>query len=192
VVDPHVRQQVDAEVQRLRGAHATMRLTPTGQVADVKVDVPNAPRAQQERVARVASSFDEMFVQFPEADIGVGGTWQIETHSTIAGVKWTKKATYTLRELTDDQATVDVSIAMRAASQALRVEPNATTTLESGEGSTTGQAFVPRHGLVTPGSSQTTTETSFLIVNRHLRISSTVRSEALSAIKRMDRPRERN
>jgi hypothetical protein len=132
-----------------------------------------------------------MFVQFPEADIGVGGTWQIVSRSTIAGVKWTKKATYTLRELTDDQATVDVSIAMRAASQALRVEPNATTTLESGEGSTTGQAFVPRHGLVTPRSSQTTTEASFLIVNRHLRISSTVRSEALSAIKRMDRPRER-
>jgi hypothetical protein len=185
VVDPRVRQQVDAELQRLRGAHASFRLLPTGELADVKLDIRNTP---QERVSRLASSFDEMFVRFPQADIGIGGTWQIETHATISGVKWTKKATYTLRELTDGQATVDVSIAMRAASQALRVEPNATTTLESGEGSTSGQAFVPRHGLVTSGSSQTTTEASFLIVRRHLRISSTVRTETLSAVKRIDAP----
>jgi hypothetical protein len=186
VVDPRLRQRVDEELHRLRGVQAAFRLLPTGELADVKVDAPNASQEIRERVSSLASSLDEMFVRFPEADIGIGATWQIETHSTISGVKWTKKATYQLRELTDGQATVDVSVAMRAASQALRVEPNRTTTLESGEGTTSGQAFVPRHGLVTSGSSQTTTEASLLIVDRHLRISSTVRTEMLSAVKRLD------
>lgn len=186
VVDPRMRKVADVQARSLKDAHMTARLLPTGALADVKVDMPNAPPALRKTVSGMSESLDEMFARFPEADIGIGAVWQVETSSTVSGVTWTKKATYTLRDLTDGQATVDVSMAMRAGSQNLRVEPNATTTLTSGDGTSSGQAFVPRRGLVTTATAQTTTEANLLIVRGHLRISSTLRTEIISAVKRID------
>lgn len=186
VVDPRMRQMVDAQAQRLKGARSTWRLLPNGELLDIKVEMPNAPAAMRNRISVLSDAFDEMFVRFPEADVGVGAIWQIESQRKVSGVTWKRKATYTLRELTDGQAIVDVSVAMRAPSQELRVEPNATTTLKSGEGTASGQAFVPRRGLVISGSSQTTTEANFLIVRRRLRITSTLRTELFSSVKRID------
>ena len=186
VVDPRMRQVADAQARSMKDAHLTARLSPTGEVADVKVEMPNAPPALRKGVSAMGDSLDEMFARFPEAAIGVGAVWQVETRSTIAGVTWTRKATYTLRELTDGQAAVDVSMSMRASPQDLRVEPNASTTLTSGEGTQSGQALVLRHGLVASASSQMTTEANLLVVRQHLRISSTLRTEINLAVKRVD------
>jgi hypothetical protein len=186
VVDPRMRKLVEAQAHWFEKARWTWRLLPTGEVRDVHVEMPNAPESARDRSSALSDPFDEMFVRFPEADIGVGAVWQVESQRRMSGVTWKNKATYTLRELTDDQAIVDVSVALRAPSQDLRVEPNATMTLKSGDGTATGQAYVPRRGLVTSGSFQTTTEANFLIVRRRLRISSTVRTETISAVKRID------
>jgi hypothetical protein len=185
VVDPSIRRRADAQLLRLKDAHATWQLLPSGELTNVHVDMPDAPSATRDRLSAISDSFDEMFVRFPEADIGVGAIWQIESEMKTSGVIWTRKATYTLRGLTDGQAIVDVSVAMRAGSQTLRVEPKATTRLTSGEATTSGQVLVPRHGLVVSGSSTSTTETNFLIIRGRLRISSTLRSEAYSSAQRI-------
>lgn len=184
--DPPMLRLVATQIRGLRGSHASWRLMPSGELADIKLDMPNMPEAMRARASTLSDSFDAMFVRFPDAYIGVGATWQIESQFRSAGVNWVRKATYTLRELTDQQAIVDVSVAMRAPSQDLRVEPNRTTTLKSGEGTVSGQVFVPRQGLVASGSIQAATEASFLIVSRHLRISSTLRTEIITAVKRID------
>jgi hypothetical protein len=191
VVDPALRHRVDAQVRRLKDARATWRMLPSGELTDVSVEMPNAPGAIRDRISALSDGFEEMFVRFPEADIGVGAIWQIASETKASGVTWTRKATYTLRELTDGQAIVDVSVALRAPSQTLRVEPNATTRMTSGTGTTSGQAFVPRHGLVISGSSTATTETNFLIVRGRLRIASTIRTEMLSSAKRIDTAADR-
>lgn len=183
VVDPRMRQMVEGEKHQLKDAHATWRLSPTGELADVTIQLRDAPEAPRHRPG-LYDSFEHMFVRFPDADIGVGAIWKIESQRVASGVRWHQQATYSLRELTDGQATVDVSVALRASSQDLSVEPNATTTLTSGEGTLSGQIVVPRRGLVTSGSSQTTTEVNLRIVDRHLRISSTVRAETFSSVKR--------
>ena len=174
VVDPKLRRAVNAQLWRYKGARGTWRLLPTGQIEDVKIEPP------------IEIPIKEMFVQFPDADIGVGAIWQIESEITVDSVTWIGKATYTLRELTDGQAVVDVSVARRAPSQDLRVEPNLTTKLTSGTGTISGLAFVPRRGLVLSGSFEGTSEANFLIVQGHLRISSTLRTETFSSTKRIE------
>jgi hypothetical protein len=95
-----------------------------------------------------------------------------------AEVRWNRVATYRLVALTESTATVDVSISMRAGSQPIRVEPNATTRLTSGKSSVTGQLVIPLHGVVATGSLQQTSELSLQSVRRLLRVQSTTRTES--------------
>lgn len=186
IVDPAPRQIVDGRTHGLKNARVRWRLLPTGEVADITVDLPNTPNATRDRVLALAGLFEEMFVRFPEVDLGVGAIWRVESNVTTLGVTWTRRASYTLRALTDGQAVVDVSVTMAASSQDLRVEPNATTTFTSGTGTIHGQAFVPRSGLIISGSSQATIESNFSTVRRRARIKSTVRTENISSTKRID------
>lgn len=182
LIDPRMRKAVEVIKREVKDARATWRLLPTGEVADVNLEAPNATTPPRE----LSNSVHHLFVRFPEADIGVGAIWQIEYQDTLSGVTWTQKTTYTLRALTDGQATVDVSVAMRAQPQDLSVEPNATTKLTSGEGTASGQAIVPRRGLVASGSSQSANEVNLLIVRGRLRVSSVLRTETFSSVKRID------
>jgi len=75
----------------------------------------------------------------------------------------------------------------KAGSQALSVEPNATTTVTSGTATMVADLNVPLRGLVPIATAQGSSEVNLSSVQRHLRITSTVRTETLVAMQRADR-----
>jgi len=183
VVDPALRTRTQAEVAQLKGSRVSWRMTPSGRISDVAVDAPNASPSARHRLSTFADAVRETSVIFPVAAIGIGATWQVTSEHSSAGVTWNRTVTYRLKALTDLSATIDVQFVMRAPSQALSVEPNASTKLTSGTSSANGELIVPLRGLVATGSAQGTSEMNLLIVRGRLRITSTVQTEMQSSVK---------
>lgn len=127
-------------------------------ISEVAVDPSDASRQPANRVANVAESMRASSVVFPDEPVGVGATWDVMSRMTISGIMWDRKTTYILRALDDSTASVDASVVMRASSQALRVEPNASTRLTSATASSSAELTVPLRGLVTTGASRGTSE----------------------------------
>lgn len=183
VVDPAMLQAMGRYVARMKGIRGSWRMTPIGMILDA--DFQSAPGTRG-RYPVVRDSLDDMALVFPDAPIGLGASWQVTSRHTRSGITSERKATYTLRELTEGQAIVDASIITRAPSQALRVEPNATTTLKSASGSVTAQLLVPRRGLAVAGSAESRVEINLSIVRKRLRITSTVLTETWTTAKRLE------
>lgn len=97
---------------------------------------------------------------------------------------WQRSVKYRLRSLDDSTATVLAEVTMSAGSQALSVEPNATTRVTSG--TVVEELTVPLRALVPSGTARGTTEVNFSIVKGHARITSTVRAETTVAVQRAD------
>jgi hypothetical protein len=116
-------------------------------------------------------------------EIGTGARWQARSRPKIGDVTWDRTVTYTLRELTDSTATVDADILMTASSQAISVEPRATTTLTSGRNHLGMELIVPLHRLVPAGSLQSTTELNISLVQRALRVTTTLGIDLQLAVK---------
>jgi hypothetical protein len=183
VVDPAIRKQVEPEVAAMKGLRVSWRMAPSGRIADLAVDAPNASGTARDRISAFADAMRELGVVFPDAEIGVGATWRVTTAQSSRDVKWNRTTTYRLRALTDSNATVEARIVMRAPSQALRVEPNATTRLTSATSEGTAELVVPLRGLVATGTIRSTSEASFSIIRGHLRITSTVQAEVLASVR---------
>ena len=183
VVDPALRARTEADVAQLKGSRVSWRMTPSGRISDVAVEAPNASPSRRNRLSNLADAVRETSVMFPAAAIGIGATWQVTSEHSSAGVTWNRTATYRLKALTDSSATIDAQFVMRAPSQALSVEPNASTKLTSGTSNANGELIVPLRGLVATGSAQGTSEMNLLIVRGRLRITSTVQTETLLSVK---------
>jgi hypothetical protein len=183
VVDPKLRTRVADEVAALKGSRVSWRMAPSGRISDVAFEASNVPASARNRLSTFADSLRETSVVFPDAAIGIGATWKVTSEQSFAGVTWNRTVTYRLKALTDSSATVVTQIVMRARSQALSVEPNATTKLTSGTSNADGELIVPLRGLVATGTGQSTSEVNLLIVRGRLRITSTVQTETLSSVK---------
>jgi Family of unknown function (DUF6263) len=161
-------------------------MAPSGVISNIVVGTEHShPR---KRLANVVESIRDASVVFPDVEIGVGATWRVTSQQTYSGVTWDRTIKYTLKAVSGGAATVVADITMRAGSQALSVEPNATTRLNSATGNATTELIIPLHGLVPTGMTQGTSEANFSIVRGHLRITSTVQSESSSSIKPFSPP----
>lgn len=186
VQDPGLRRGLEAELAATKSWRASWRMSPSGVVSDVTMHGAKDQRSSQSRLAAITDLMQQTSVVFPEEAVGIGGTWEVTSRATFSGVTWDRKATYTLRRLENSIATIDGAVVMRAASQALRVEPNASTRLTSASANSSGELTIALGSLVTEGAYQTSSEANFLIVNRRLRVSSTVRTQAEFSVKRLD------
>jgi hypothetical protein len=183
VVDPAIRKLAIAEVAFMKGSRGSWRRTPSGRISDIAFDAPNASSSARNLISTIADSTHETAVVFPDTAIGVGARWQVTSQQSSSGVQWSRTVTYELKSLTDSVATIDAQMVMHAPSQALSVEPNATTKLTSGSGNATAELIVPLHSLIATTTARQTSETNLLIVRGHLRITSTILTEILSSVK---------
>jgi len=181
VVDVSLRQRVEADLAKTRGRRASWRMTPTGSVADLALDAPELPAAARQRLLELLDAMPS--VVFPDADIGIGASWQTRSEVSISHVRWQRTVTYRLKALTDSTATVEGVLEGRADSQALSTEPNATMRLTSATARATSELVVPLHQLVGTGRSQGTSETNLQIVRGHLRITSTAQTDTITSMK---------
>src|SRR5262249_32152219 len=101
----------------------------------------------------------------------------------VGGIHFDQTTTYRLANVTEAAATVDVDVVMKAASQALSVEPNATTTVTSASSHGTGQSVIPLHGLVATGTLTATAETNLAIVRGPQRILSSMQLDTIASVK---------
>jgi hypothetical protein len=185
-VDPAIRPTVDAELAALQGARASWRMAPSGTVSELDIVAPQVSSSMQTRLSSLGQAIHDAAVVFPDAEIGVGARWQVRARPSLAGVTWDQTTTYQLRALTGTSATVEAETVMHARSQALRVEPTATTRLTSGTSRATSELIIPLRGLAATGASRTTTEANYSIVRKDLRITSTVQTEAAFSIRPRD------
>lgn len=165
VVDPRVKAVTARQVVSLKGKRMSGRAKPSGEGTGFDTSVPPI-----------------RWPLFPDAPVGVGAEWRVVSSTTIDRIQWHIAATYRLRELDETRAVLDCAADMKADGQALSVEPNATTTLKSASGHVTATMTVPLHGVVIDGEAHTTTETNLLIVQGHLRVTSTVLTDTLSTM----------
>ena len=187
VVDPAIRRMIDVEVNAMKGSQYSWRMTPSGRIFDVTASAPNASAAVRARLSNVADTIRGNSVIFPDQAIGAGASWQVTSRYVLSGVTWEQTATYRLRDLTDSVATVSAQISMHADSQALSVEPNATTRLTSATGNASAELVVPFHSLVATATSRGASEMSLLVVRGHQRLASSIQTEAFTSMRPIPR-----
>jgi hypothetical protein len=177
VVDPAAYRVLEPEVAALKGVRGSWRRSATGQMTEARIDLVSAKLA--------LDSIQQAGAVFPAAAIGVGAVWRSTGEVTISGVRWQRTITYRLKDLVDDVATLEVTAALRASSQALSVEPNASQRLTSGAMDVTGVLVGPLHGIIASGDLRETSELNLLIVRGRVRAASTVRTESSELYKRL-------
>lgn len=181
-VDPKVRAAAQLEANAMKGEKSSWRITPTGRISIIPT--PSNLRARLgPHVASVASTVRDNHVLFPGHPLGVGARWTVVSQHVVSGVTWERTTTYWLKALTDSTATVDAQTSTRANSQALSVEPNASTRLTSATAEATAEIVIPLHGTVATMTSRATGEFNFLVVRRHLRLVTSITAETFSSMR---------
>jgi len=183
LVDPAVRRPLEAAMAAMKGWRGSWRMSPSGLLSDIVFDTPNASKSGRNSLSNVDELIPDMSVVFPDAEIGVGATWEVKSRRSMSGVTWERTATYRLRELGASSATVDANVVMHASSQALTVEPNASTRLTSGTVTGSANLSVPLRGLVPTGMSQATSEMNFSIIRGRQRIITSLETQTFVSVK---------
>ncbi|MGE0550200.1 MAG: hypothetical protein AB7O24_10115 [Kofleriaceae bacterium] len=189
-IDPTLRSRTQAETAALKGLRTSWRMDPLGRTSEIAVETPHASRHMSDRLSSFVDSIRPDSVVFPEQEVGVGATWQVVSKITWSKVIWTRTVKYRLTAMTDTSVTVFTEMVTRASSQALSVEPNASTVLRSGTANMTGDLLLRRHAVMGTGRAQGSTEMNFQIVRDHVRTTSTVRSEIVMRTKSVAEPGE--
>jgi hypothetical protein len=179
--DARARGLSEATAARLKGWRGSMRMSATGALGGYVVDDPNTTQAKL--VDFVESAMRVPMPQLPDEPVGTGASWQVRYDPVIATVRWHSTATFTLRELSSSTATIDVSVAMRADSQPLHVEPNRSTRLTSASQSSSMQATISLTSLAVSGTEQTHGELNLSIVERRARLTKTIKTELMQTIR---------
>lgn len=144
---PQVAEQMRQSMQKTKGLKGTATISPRGQASDVKFDVPaDADPQTRQSIEQAKQQMSQMGTALPAEAVGTGARWEVTMPVESNGLKMTQVATYTLKELAADGATVDVAIRQSAPKQPM---PQAGgMQLEKMEGTGTGTTKVQFNKLV--------------------------------------------
>src|SRR5262249_41551390 len=157
------RTDAERQADAFKGVRTSWRRSPSGVISGIKFDA-------HDRLASLADWLRDSSVVFPDTEIGIGATWKVTSEFDARGIHWNQTSTSHLTTLTGAAAPVDAETTIQAPSQAISVEPNATTTLRSGTGHGAGQMVIPLHGLVVTSTVQSTAEINLTIVRGSRRL----------------------
>lgn len=181
--DPAIRKAAEAQTAGMKAMRSSWHMAPSGRISGITVAAPNAAAGMRRTLEGLGDTVADIGVVFPVVPIGVGASWQLVSEYVQAGVTWQRAIKYHLKEVTPTTATVDEEVAMRAGSQVLAVEPNATTRLASGTMTITGEMVVPLHGLVATGTAQGIGELDLELERGGHRAPSSLHSEITTSVK---------
>lgn len=166
LLDVRLRGKLEQQLQKTRSSIIRMRITPSGQ------------QSTQDEMPEALRGLHDVDPRLPSEPVGIGATWSVDDDVTVERVRWRRQTTCHVKDLTDAAVTIDVTIKWRAESQALRVEPHATTRLTSGAGTTTGTMTLRFDRAITASDFHSTLEMNLLIVRRRARVESSVTAES--------------
>lgn len=113
-------RQIAPNVEGMKGLTMAYFVTPKGHVHDVKISTPPGfPAQAQQMLNGMSQSFESMVSPLPSEPVGVGAKWQVTTRVASAGADLLQFATYILKEKSGSQATLNVTVAQVAASDAV-------------------------------------------------------------------------
>jgi len=165
VVEPRARAVVAKVAEDLRGKRATVSRASSGDLTNIEV-----PEALDYIVRASALSF-------PQEPIGIGARWSRTSTIVVEKVQWYQTTTFTLRDRTSDTVTIDVATELRAGTQALHAEPNATTRLTGGTGRGSAHLVIPLRGLSIRGKADESRTLDVLITRGRTRIEAEITGE---------------
>jgi hypothetical protein len=157
-------------------------------ISDVRLDPEKTKRANRAGLWGIANVGLLTVVQFPDAPIGIGAVWRTTYADEYGAAHWNTTVTCRLKSLDSAVATVEVTAAMRAPSQVISVEPNATTRVTSGERTNTQLLVIPLDRLALNGDGHDTSELNLQIVRGKLRVAATARMETLATFQTLPSP----
>lgn len=176
VVDPRMKPIAAQQAAKLRGVTMSWKLAPDGGSSSIETSLRELPPGLLESWAVVP--------MFPATPIGIGARWSDTGDISLGGIRWHQTRTFTLTGLDDADASLTIDLTAHADSQAIRTEPNASIRLTSGGLHVTANVNVPLHGVAWTGDSHGSSELDLLIVQGHLRTSTTQSIEAITTVQR--------
>lgn len=174
VVDPDVRTRLAAAIPKLVGTRATWHRAPNGVESHHSV-------TEQTGVLDLDDMLPNSW-RLPDEPIGVGAKWH--TVGVTGGkIAWQRTASYELVALENRVATLHVHVEMRAESQAMSVEPGATSRLRGGTATAEIEVRVPLDRLVVDGNGIAMTTLDANVTRRDLRIMTSTTIEEFHGMK---------
>ena len=107
---PDVRTQVEQSLAPMKDLRYSLLWDPK-QGRIVQVDV-SGSSSLADAAQQMADQVAQNVVTFPREPIGVGATWTVDMDMNIAGLELQSTQAFTLKALTADAATVDVTLTM--------------------------------------------------------------------------------
>jgi hypothetical protein len=182
-VDPKMRAQLAGDLTRQRGKKAEWWMTPAGVVEPIERGV-DEPRLAVTDLTKLA--IEREVVRFPAEAVGVGASWQITTRPRLDGVRWERIETLRVRGLTDDAATLDSEVVMKAREQDLSVEPTSTAKLTGASMRTTSTLVVPLKRLVGERYGEASGDVGLSVTSKDLRVTSSTQIQSVFTAKPME------
>lgn len=174
LVDPRMRGVLEPEVAALKGVRATWERDPAGVVSQVVLDPATLERANRAGLAGVPDAALQSVVRFPDVPIGTGAIWRTDYDESFGGIHWHTTFTSRVKEISATHVTVELSGVMRAPSQPISVEPNATVRLTSADRSGNQLWVIPLDRLAASGELRERAELNVLVVRGRVRSSATL------------------
>lgn len=184
--DPRTRRVMEAELAALKGLRSSWRLSPAGLSSELAIVTRDGRSAS--RLMQVVEAISSRVPAFPDVEVGIGATWRVTSPYTVGGITWDRTTTFRLTGLAEGTATLTADVVERAGSQALSVEPNASTKLTSASSNGAAELTVPLGKLAPTVTARSNGEANLLIVRGRLRITSTVRNETTFTSKPLATP----
>ena len=181
IPDTAIGAQFDRTMRYLRRRHTTYRLAPDGTVADVHIDDGGKRPHDTSGLGE-----PDVPIVFPPTPIGVGATWTLTQTQLGGGIQWHRTLTCHLRALDDTSASVEYETTSSAPSQPLWVEPSRSTKLTTAHASGGGHLLIPLHSLAPTGGSHATSEATLSIIDKDLRIETTIQTQLETQVRPAD------
>lgn len=116
-VEPALRQQMQAELDQIRGATFSAEMTNRGILREAEFDGAGGDMMQS-----LEQTIDQLGMPLPEEPVGVGARWTSKSQPTMEGITMDQTVTAELRSMEDERVTIHADLEMTAEDQQVEVE----------------------------------------------------------------------
>ena len=116
--DPNVVRAMKTELDKTQGMKGWADVTPRGFTLKADIEVPPGAGPQlRDLIDKMKTQIEQMSAPLPEEAVGKGAKWVVTQPIKNEMLKFTQTATYTLADLADGVATLEIGIAQDAPPQ---------------------------------------------------------------------------
>jgi hypothetical protein len=149
---PGMAEMLNQTLEPLKRLTGRWTINNRGVVKNVKFTIPDdVPGNVKAMMVGLSDQVNQLSAPLPEEAIGPGGKWRVKTRIKVQGLLVDQAMEYTLKEVRDGTAIVDVAVEQNAAPQKFEspaLPPGTTMNLESLKSTGSGTGELPLNGVV--------------------------------------------